>query len=182
MLKVIVYSICFFLLQTASARAENELVSRAQDASESTKIYAELYYDKDLKNAGLWVEYHEATETEKIEFKATSLTERLKNADIRLVSAPASALNGMTTLIFDGYATKDSEHDRNKGFALVSRFAVNAMPQQSAQELIRKFPKSVVYDQRKRPKYFKTLLTRVSASQAYPVLAFDVEVDLVAAQ
>ena len=182
MSKLIVYCIGLFLIHASVARAQNVLVARAQDASEFTKVYAELYHDKELKTADVWIESHETTETEKIEFKATSLAERLKNADIRLARTPASVLNDVTTLIFDGYSTKDDAHDRNKGFALVSRFLVANLPQETVQDLIKKFPKSVVYDQRKRPKYFKTLLTRISANQAYPVLAFDVEVDLVATQ
>lgn len=162
-------------LMTTTAFAKSEVVSRISHSNQKYKIDADLYYDAELKKADLWVSFYQGPESDKVEYKASSLDERLSGTQIRLVPVPAVHERDTVLQTFDGYETASGKYNKNRGFAIYVHQPVAALRQETLLFLMKNFPKSIAYDQRKRPAYIKCLLSRLTSYQAYPIAAFDFE-------
>lgn len=180
MLKWILFTLSLILVTPTEARAKPELLSKVNYKGEQYRVYAELHFDKEKKSSDLFIDFEQGkTRDEKVAFKATTLASRLKEAQWRLQPTAPSHLGTRAILVYYGFDTKTGEYDGDHGFALITRQPIAELEEQTLDFFLKKFPKSVVNDPASgKPKYIKTILCRVTNYRVYPLIAFDVELDL----
>lgn len=187
-----------FGLLTVNAFARSEVVARIKHApTADSKFEADLYFDAETKQADLWVYFYRGPQPDapKLEFKATSVPERMRDAHLRLIPSPAAQRDTLIIQTFNSYrignytdpkdptnSFKEGDFFKDGSFTLHVRQPIRSLPRATVAMLLKDFPNSIVYDERRRPKYVKCLLTHATAYQVYPIAAFDVEPGLLGSQ
>src|SRR4051812_22650765 len=112
MMKSLLLSCAVFFV-TLSAFANPEKVAKIDYKNASYQLEAELYFDKVRKNADLWIDLDQGAGANRVTFKATSLASRFSEADIKLVPEPVTKIDGVTSLIYDGFELKSESRGEN---------------------------------------------------------------------
>jgi hypothetical protein len=171
------------MILSCPAFAQGLLVQKASvDKSpiDGSKFSVEVYYDKTAKRADLWFDYQQDSGEKKVAFKATTIPERLKEATHKLVAQPVSKLDGTTVLIFNAFATKEGHYyDGDKGLALLVHYPAEQLPPVVFDAFEKDYPRSLLKDALSGEfKFVKMILNRITLAQVYPLVAFDMELDL----
>lgn len=183
-----------FGLLTVNAFAKSEVISRIRHApTPDSKFEADLYFDPETRQADLWIYFYRGPQSDspKLEFKATSLLGRERDAHLRLIPNPAAQKENIVIQTFNSHrignytdpsdsrnSFKDGDFFKDGNFTLHVRQPIKGLPRATIALLLKHFPNSIVYDEHRRPKYVKCLVTHATAYQVYPIAAFDVEPDL----
>lgn len=153
-------------ISSATAQAAAELISRASYSKDAVRLSVELYYDKAAKRPDVWFEYRDA----KVNYKATSLKDREKEADIFLKSSPITKLDNAILVIYEGFEKGTGDFDPSRGLSLIFHCPASRLPKETMEYFAKNFPSAIV---KGSETYVKAVVSRVTDTQILPVAALD---------